>query len=135
MVEKEEIQEKILTYRILEGRLRGLMERRNTLVDKLTEIQLTQASIDEIKTEAKVLIPLGAEAHTFGKIEDSSKIIVEIGAGVAIEKNVKGAKEILEKRKEEISNLLNQIESNITNISRSLEKLTPEIEELIRKAQ
>ncbi|MDI6806675.1 MAG: prefoldin subunit alpha [Candidatus Aenigmarchaeota archaeon] len=132
MVEKTELQEKVLAYRILEARLSGLMEQRKTLIDKIAEIQLTQASIDEIKTGARMLVPLGAEAHIFGEVVDDSKIIVEVGAGIALEKTIQEGKELLGKRMEEMKNVLVQVENNIAEVSMNLEKLGPEIQELVK---
>lgn len=133
MVERKELQEKVLAYRILEARLNGLIEQRRALIAKIAEIQLTQASIDEIKAGTEILVPLGAEAHAFGKIMDETKIIVEIGAGITLEKTIREGKELLEKRVEEIKNVLSEVENNIVEVSTNLEKLEPEIQTLIEK--
>lgn len=133
MVRETELQEKIVAYRILEARLNGLIEQRRALINKIAEIQLTKSSLDEIKTQAKILIPLGAEAHVCGRVEDISKIIIEVGAGVALEKPIKEGRDLLEKREEEMKNILTQVENNIAEVSMNLEKLGPEIEDLVKK--
>jgi prefoldin alpha subunit len=133
MAEKEELQKKIIAYRILEARLNGLLEQRKNLISKIAEIESTRASMDEIKAGVNILVPIGAEAHIFGKIVDDSKVIVEVGADIALEKSLEEGKELLEKRSEEIKNVLSQVENNIAEISASLEKLGPEIEELVKK--
>jgi prefoldin alpha subunit len=133
MVEKKELQEKILTYRILEARLDGLLKQRDMVVSKLIEIQTTLASIDEIeKSKEEILFPIGSEAYTFGKVIDKKKMIVEIGANVALEKTVEEGRQTLNKRKEEMENALNALQKDIAQISAGLEQLGPEIEEMAK---
>jgi prefoldin alpha subunit len=131
MVEQKELQEKILTYRILEARLESLLKQRDMLVSKLMEIQTTAVSIDEIeKSKEEILFPIGAETYTFGKVIDKKRMIVEIGANVALEKTVEEGRQTLSKRKEEMENALNALQREIARISAGLDQLGPEIEEL-----
>jgi len=133
MAEQKELQEKIITYRILESRLDSLLKQRDVLASKLIEIQITLQSINEIeKSKEEILFPIGSEAYTFGKVIDKKKVIVEIGANVALEKTVEEGKKILDKRRLEIENALNTVQKNIIEISSGLEQLGPEIEELAK---
>jgi prefoldin alpha subunit len=135
-MEKKELQEKIIAYRMFEARLDGLIKQRDMLISKLAEIQTTLNSIDEIeKSKEEVLFPLGSEAYTFGKVIDNKKMIVEIGANVALEKTPEEGKEILKKRMEEIEKALNSIQQNIIETSSALNQLGPEIQENIEKDQ
>jgi prefoldin alpha subunit len=135
-MEKKELQEKIIAYRMFEARLDGLIKQRDMLISKLAEIQTTLNSIDEIeKSKEEVLFPLGSEAYTFGKVIDNKKMIVEIGANVALEKTPEEGKEILKKRMEEIEKALNSIQQNIIETSFALNQLGPEIQENIEKDQ
>jgi prefoldin alpha subunit len=136
MAEQKELQEKILTYRILEARLDSLLKQRDMLASKLVEIQNTLASVDEIeKSKEEILFPIGAEAYTFGKVVDKEKMIVEIGANVALEKTVEEGKQILSKRKTEMENALNSMQKGVMEISAAMEQLGPEIQELTERLQ
>lgn len=133
MAEKE-LQEKILQYRILEARMETLMRQRQLIAEKISEIQTTLSSIDELeKSKDSVLFPIGSAAYTYGKVIDSKNIIVEIGAGVALSKPADEAKQILNKRSEEMEHAISQIEHEVRKISFEIEKLGPEIEELSQK--
>jgi len=128
---EKELQEKIVAYRILESRLDSLLKQRDTVVSKIIELQTTLASMEEIEKESEeILFPIGSEAYAFGKIADKKKMIVEVGANVALEKTVEEAKEIIKKRSEELGNVLNSIEKEVMEVSSSLEVLGPEINEL-----
>jgi prefoldin alpha subunit len=136
MVEQKELQEKILTYRILEARLNSLIKQRDLIASKLVEIQNTLESIDEIeKSKEEVLFHIGSEAYAFGKITEKKKMIVEIGANVALEKTMEEGREILNKRKAEMENTLNSVQRDITEISFIMEQLGPEIQEMAEQLE
>jgi prefoldin alpha subunit len=133
--EEKELQEKILAYRIFESRLNALLRQRDLIVNKIVEINSTLESVDEIEKSDEALFSIGSEAYAKGKITDKEKIIIEIGANIALEKNMKEAKETLEKRREELEKSLAQIQEEATRISSGLESLADEIRELSKKVE
>jgi prefoldin alpha subunit len=135
MQEDKQLQEMILTYRILESRLaspeNGLLKQRDMLISKLIEVQGTLQSIDEIqKGKGTTLFQLGSETFVMGEVKDKQKMIMEVGANVALEKTSDEAKESLEKRRVEIEANLKTIQSNILDISANMEKLEAEIQQM-----
>lgn len=136
MTSEKELQEKMLIYRTLESRLEALTKQRDFVSSKIIEIISTISSIDEVdKNQKGILFKLGSEAFTFGDVTDKNKILVEIGAGVVLEKPVEEGKETLNKRKQEMENALKEIQNNISQISNAMNQLEPEINELIQKSQ
>jgi prefoldin alpha subunit len=127
---QKELQEKVIAYRILEVRLNSLLRQRDLVASKILELQGTLASIDEIEKSEEVLFPLGSDAYTFGKITEKNKIIVEIGANVALEKSIEESKELLKKRKAELENVLNETQKAISETSSALSSLSEEIQKL-----
>jgi prefoldin alpha subunit len=133
MEKERELQEKILAYRIFESRLNALLKQRDLIVNKIVEISSTLESIDEIERSDEALFSIGSEAYVKGKIVDKEKVIIEIGANIAIEKDMKEAKETLEKRKREMEKSLAQIQEEAMKISSGLESLADEIRELSKR--
>ena len=136
MAEQRELQEKIFTYRILQSRLDGLFKERDLVANKIVELQTTIASIDEVKkSDGEILFPLGPEAYVSGKITNKEKIIVDIGAGVALEKSFEEGKEALNKIKADVEKNLEDIQNEISEISSAIQELTPEIQAMIQSQQ
>lgn len=134
---QEKMQEKLLAYRNIESRLNSMLEKQNMFSSKILEIQGTIDSISEIgKGEDRdILFPLGSAAYTKGRIEKSGNIIVEIGAGVALEKTKEEAIEIMEKRKTEIQKAIEMIQGEIRNSSAMMQQIEAEAQEMMRKEQ
>lgn len=135
MTEKE-LQEKILTYRLLEARLDGLVKQRDMLINKVIELQSTLGSIDELsKSDGEVIFPIGGETYRIAKAVDKDKLLVEIGAGVALEKDTAEGKGILNKRKDELEKFVNQLQQEILKVSDAMSQLNPEIQKLAKDVQ
>jgi prefoldin alpha subunit len=135
-MEKKELQEKIFAYRLLESRLDGLIKQRDLLISRMAEIQSTLNSIDEIeKSREEILFPLGSNAYVAGKVNDKKNMIVEIGAGIALEKTTKEGEEILKRRMEEVEKVLTSVQQGIIETSSTLNELGPQIQQGIEKEQ
>lgn len=133
---EKELQEKILSYRLLEARVDGVVKQRDFIISKIMELQSTLNSIDEInKSDGEVLFSVGGEAYKTGKVVDNDRIVVEIGASIALEKSTKEGKAILEKRKAELESSVNQLQQELARISEVMNRLGPEIQNLINKNQ
>lgn len=128
-MDEKELQEKIAAYRILESRIEGLAKQRENIANKLIEVQNTLNSLEEVEKSEEVLFPVGAEAYVHGKITEKNKMIVEIGAGIAMEKTLEEAKQVLNERKENITKILENIQKDMVSISSRMEDLGTEIQE------
>ncbi len=136
MVNQQELQEKILTYRILQARLESIVKERDLIANKIVELQTTITTVDEVKkSDGETLFPVGSEAYVSGKVTNKEKLIVEIGANVAMEKGFEEGKDILNKRKTELEKALGEIQKELSQISTTIQQLTPEIQDMIQKSQ
>ncbi len=133
---EKELQEKILTYRLFEARLDGLMKQRDMLINKAIELQATLGSIGELdKANVEILFPIGGEAYKAGKAANNGKLIVEIGAGIALEKSTAEGKAILEKRRKEIEGTVNKMQHEILSVSNAINQLGPELQDMAKQFQ
>ncbi len=129
MANQKEFQEKIVRYQMLEGRIKSSLKRREMLIVKIVEVENTLSSIEEVEKnkESEIMLPLGSNVHIPGTLKDIKKIIVEIGADVALEEDMTDAKKILGKRKDIMNNGLQSIEIEITNLTNEMMRLEQEI--------
>ena len=126
---KNDLNEKLATFRFLESRLQNISNQREVAIGRIAEINSTIQSLDEIeKSGGDVLFPIGSSAYTFAKITEKNKVIVDIGANVGVEKDFSEAKKTLEKNKVELEKIVKEIEKAINETSHMMEELAPEIE-------
>jgi len=133
MVEEKELQEKVILHRLIGAKIESLLRQRESLLQILDEVEETIKGIEEIEKENEdFLFSIGSQTYIPCKIADK-KLIVELGANIAIEKNLEEGKQILDKRRGEILKSIESIEVAINQLSSSLKELEEEIKKMIEK--
>jgi len=118
-----------MRLRVLEAKLESMARQREMLASRIAEIDATAAGIEEAsKARGDVLFHIGGEAFMHARPADGGKVIVMIGADVALEKTPEEAKKILEERKAEAVKIMSQIQKEIESSTRELEGLAAEME-------
>ena len=98
--EQDHAQQLMYEMQMLEGHLAELQKRESSLAAVLREAVDTIESIKSIKDEKSVksLVPLGLGAFAKTEMSAKEKLIVNIGAGIAVEKDHDSAINYVESR-------------------------------------
>ncbi len=131
MTAEEEINKNLAILEYYKEQLNAVDMQNQLMQAALTDYYKAKMTIEQLKkTDQKpeVLIPLGGGTFLNGSIQDSKKILVDIGAGYVTEKNLDDA---LIKVEERIKKLQNNQEKLIT----TAQKLQNESDELSKKTQ
>jgi prefoldin alpha subunit len=127
--EDREMQERVAAFRLLESKLKGLAQQREILASKIMEVRSTLASVDEIvRNQGDILFPVGSAAYVHGNIKDGKNIVVEIGAGVALEKDVEDARKTLEARLKELEDVFVNLQNEISRVSSVMDEIQSNLE-------
>jgi prefoldin alpha subunit len=105
----------------------------------INELQIAYNTLEGIKKEkngSSLLMPIGGGSYIKSKLEDSKKLIVGIGANVAVEKNIGEAQEAyqtrllrLEKGRDSLQKQLEEIVTKITNTRTQFQTLSEQLQE------
>ena len=123
------IEEKVLQYRILESRLNQLIQQRSFVESRLGEIEITKETLNEIAEvgEKDILISIGSLTYANAKLSKVDKVLVEVGANVALEKSINEAIKILERRKNNLNEIVDRLDEEIRRVSEMMRILENEI--------
>lgn len=131
---ENELERLIYELQLLEGASEALQTRIGLVTASMNELQMANATLDGLKNEKKgssILVPLGGGSYLKAKIEDVERLIIGVGADVALEKTVSAAQEdmgarILELDKARISlrQQLEQALSRMDTVRRRVQELT-----------
>ncbi len=125
----KELQERMIAFRMLDSRLKSLAQQRELVSSKILEVRTTVASMEEVmKSKGDTLFSLGSEAYVTGTVKDRKNIIVEVGAGIALEKSVDEAKAILEKRLKELESAFSNVQREMGRVSSTMSELQSQLE-------
>jgi prefoldin alpha subunit len=105
--------------RILESTAENLESRINFVnaaVTELTYAHTTLEGLEKEKTDSPLFVPIGAGSYIKAKLESPDKVIVGIGAGVAVEKTFAEAKEKIKGRMAEMEKARTSMEQQLQQV-------------------
>ncbi|CAI8001049.1 Prefoldin subunit 5 [Geodia barretti] len=93
--------------------LTSSMQSLKTVQLKLKESKESLDSVND-KSEGKpILVPLTSSMYVPGKLKDTSKVLVDVGTGFYIEKNVPGAQDYFQRRIDFITRNIEEVQKNL----------------------
>ena len=121
---EEQAQRLMQQMQMLETYFADLSQREVTLVNVLRE---SIAAIESIKSlslnpASEALVPIGMGTYVQTKISSNDKIVLNIGAGIAVEKNSVSAMNYLEARIKEIEIALQDVTTRKQDVVARLEQ-------------
>lgn len=133
---EEQAQQLLQQMQMLESYFTDLSQREATLFNVLRE---TTSAIESLKTlkqkeTSETLVPVGMGTFVQTKISSADKIILNIGAGVAIEKDADNAIDYLETRIKEIEIAIQDTSAKKQDIATKLEHGKAQMNQLMTAA-
>jgi len=130
---EEKAQQLMYQMQMLESYFTELSQRENSLLNVFNEATYAIESIKGIgkKSESDTLIPIGMGTFIKTKISSGEKIVLNVGAGVAIEKDKDSAINFLESRIKEIQVALQDTATNKQDVASKLERGKAEMNRFI----
>ena len=133
---EEDIVRQLATeIRILEGSIGALQSRLDIVRTAINEVTLAFNTLDGLKKLQEgdsTLVPVGAGSYVRMKIADSKKLVMGIGAGVAMEKDVEGSVGELKGRLEELDKARTSIQQQLDQTIDRYQQDRDALEELLR---
>ena len=130
---EEQAQQLLYQMQMLEGYLSELSQKEATIVSVIREASSAIQSLKTIdnKTDNEMLTPVGLGTFIKTKVVPNEKLILNIGAGIAIEKDKDSAINFLELRLKEMQVALQETSNQKQQISASLEQGKQQMEQML----
>ena len=130
---EEQAQQLLYQMQMMEGYLSELSQKETTIVSVIREASSAIQSLKTIdnKTDNETLTPVGLGTFIKTKVVPNEKLILNIGAGIAIEKDKDSAINFLELRLKEMQVALQETSNQKQQISASLEQGKQQMEQML----
>ena len=134
---EEQAQQLLQQMQMLENHFAQLTQQENSIISIIREANSAIHSINETKkkSESENLVPIGMGVYVKSKIQSNDKLIINIGSGVAIEKDYNSANNWLESRLKELEIALQNVNSQRKQVSENLELGKQQMQTLLQKSQ
>ncbi len=121
-------------HQVYQYQAETLAQQINMVKVTIRDVETALVTITALKDEAsgiETLVPIGFGSFVKANLASTDTIVVGIGAGVSIEKNIVEAKSFLEKRKDELTKYHEQLNNTIAKLGQELQN----IEKIVQKHQ
>jgi len=131
---EEHVEQLMQQMQMLETYFSDLSQREGTFLNILREATASIESIKSLgqKSESETLVPIGMGTYIPTKISANAKIVMNIGAGIAVEKDFPSAINYLEARIKEIEIALQDTAAKKQDAAARLEQGKAQINQLIQ---
>lgn len=134
---EQRINDMVQQSRMFEAYMNDVMTRQVTVTRLMEEARLASATIQNITSESEVesLMPMGIGVYVKTMVPPIKKLLVNLGAGVAVEKNREDALNYVESRIKEYEVAARQLEAQRQELAMRMDQLQSQINQMIRAAQ
>jgi prefoldin alpha subunit len=136
-VKEEDIIRQLATeIRILEGSIGMLQSRLDIVRAAINEVSLahnTLEGVNKLQNGDSTLVPVGAGSYVRMQLADSRKIVMGIGAGVAVEKEVGTSVIELKTRLEELDRARTSIQQQLDQTAARYQQDREALEDLLQR--
>ena len=134
---EQRVNEMVQQGKVLEAYMNDVMSRQLTVSRLAEEARLASTTIQSISSESDVetLMPVGIGVYVKTSVPPIKKLLVNLGAGVAVEKSRQDALNYVEARIKEYDVAGRQLESQRQEIEMRMQQVQAQINQMLRAAQ
>lgn len=134
---EQRINEMVQQSRVLEAYMNDVMTRQVTVTKLMEEARMASTTIQGISQDSEIesLMPVGIGVYVKTNVPPVKKVVVTLGAGVALEKSREDALNYVEARIKEYEVAARQLEAQRQEIAMRMEQMQAHINQMIRAAQ
>ncbi len=136
MPSEAEIKEKYLEFQTIQQQLQQLTEHVEQMNQQAAELEISINAIKEVeKTPLKneFLAPLANGIFVKGELKENSKLIINVGSNVTVERTPQEVIELLHKQRIEVVEQTAQAEAVVEQLSNYALKLYKEVEKQVKE--
>ena len=134
---EQKINEMVQQSRILEAYMNETITRQATFTRLIEEARLSSSAIQSITGESEVesLVPVGIGVYIRASLPPVKKLLVNVGAGVTIEKNREDTINYVESRIKEFEIALRQLANQKQQLEMRMEQIQGQVNQMLQQTR
>ncbi|MCD6522991.1 MAG: prefoldin subunit alpha [Candidatus Diapherotrites archaeon] len=119
-----------------EARIADIERQINTIIATLNELRLTKNTLSSLPSEEReCLIPVGVGVYLPAKLGKESKVPINVGSDVVVEKNISEVLSLLEEREKQLVATIENLQQTAKKIGTEASKIRQKLEEYLRSRE
>lgn len=133
--EKEKkAQELYMEFQILDQHIKQMQKQLEMVTHQLIDLNATSNSLDEfnkINAGKEIFVPLSSGIFAKASVKDTSELLVNVGANVAVKKDAASTKKLIQNQMEEIKKIQKQMINELEKMTSHAAQLEMKLQELV----
>jgi len=120
MKDEQDMQEKLMKMQMLEQQMTSIQKQLQQLEGQLMDLDATKESLDGLKNSEKgseMLSMVSPGIFVKTGLTDNKEVVINVGAGVAVKKNIEDAKKLVDEQIEEVKNVHIQLMEDMQKLN------------------
>jgi prefoldin alpha subunit len=132
----QKISEMLQQSRILEAYMNDTITREATVTKLIEEARLASSAVQNVMDESEVesLMPVGIGVYMKALVPSVKKLLVNVGAGVIVEKSREDTVNYIESRIKEFETALSQLYSQKQQIEMRMEQIQKQVSQMLQQS-
>ena len=133
---EQKVNEMMQQAMVLEAHLNEIIAREAAVNRLLEEAKLASSAVQEVQSETEVesYVPVGVGVHMKVSVPPVKKLLISIGAGVAVERSREDTINYIESRLKEFEIALKQLMGQKQQVSLRMEQIQVQVNEMVQRA-
>jgi len=132
-VSEQDVQNLAVQHREYQKQAEAVQKQMNMLQmsrDDCTRALEVIEGLDAVGDNADTMLPIGAGSFVYARLTNIDKVVVNVGAGISVEKSLDGAKETLTHRRDEIGKVLEHMNGSLAQIVQGIQSIEATVAKL-----
>jgi len=129
----ENLQEKYVMLQLIDTQIKEIEKELHALENRNTELITLKASLaglGKVKAGSKTYSPIGLGIYAQGTISDTKEVLVNVGSGVIVKKDLESAKELLNSQLRQSEEIILKLAQNLQMLAARAHEVEHEIRDL-----
>ncbi|AKB17447.1 MULTISPECIES: prefoldin subunit alpha [unclassified Methanosarcina] len=132
----EEIRNLAARHQDFQRQAEALRQEISMVQASISSCDQTIVTINELKAAsetgktAETMVPVGFGSYVYAEVKNADRVIVNLGAGFSAEETAEEAIETLNRRKEQLTKILEQMNASLTKFAQGMQALEAEAAKL-----
>ncbi|MDP2906543.1 MAG: prefoldin subunit alpha [Nanoarchaeota archaeon] len=134
MADQKELNEKYFELQILEQQLKQVNQQLLGMDNQLLELQRIKENLDDIahtKKDTEMLVALGGGVFSKAELKDSSKVLMNVGSNIVVEKDIASSKVVVDHQMGQITEVIKQLEQEFQILAMNSQVLQQDLQKMI----
>ena len=135
---EEEVRRLLAAYQQYQAQAESIVRQLNLTQVTMQGLDNALSAVEALDTargRTGYLVPIGSGSFIHGKLASKEKVVLNVGAGVSIEKTATEAKEILKVRKDEVLDGSKKLNEVLAKIDQEMQRIQAVMEQFEESAQ